>query len=95
VENDLGVLFVHGMAKQWQNSTLARFGGSLQRWLRGGSTRSAGWKSKRRSVSTDHRTTRRFTMNICLMSQGPLRIDVKFLESDHAPAVAQFTLLDK
>jgi hypothetical protein len=34
-------------------------------------------------------------MNICLMRQGPLRTDVKFLESDHAPVVAQFTLLDK
>jgi hypothetical protein len=31
---DLGVLFVHGIGDQQQNSTLARFGGSLQRWLR-------------------------------------------------------------
>ncbi|HWD42167.1 MAG TPA: hypothetical protein VHM23_00340 [Actinomycetota bacterium] len=30
---DLGVLFVHGIGDQQQNSTLARFGGSLQRWL--------------------------------------------------------------
>jgi hypothetical protein len=28
---DLGVLFVHGIGDQQQNSTLARFGGSLQR----------------------------------------------------------------
>jgi hypothetical protein len=33
-KNDLGVLFVHGIGEQRQNSTLARFGGSLQRWLR-------------------------------------------------------------
>src|SRR5215218_10430573 len=32
-EYDLGVLFVHGIGDQQQNSTLARFGGSLQRWL--------------------------------------------------------------
>lgn len=32
-KNDLGVLFVHGIGEQRQNSTLARFGGSLQRWL--------------------------------------------------------------
>jgi len=31
---DLGVLFVHGIGDQQQNSTLSRFGGSLQRWLR-------------------------------------------------------------
>jgi hypothetical protein len=31
---DLGVLFVHGIGDQQQSSTLARFGGSLQRWLR-------------------------------------------------------------
>jgi hypothetical protein len=31
---DLGVLFVHGIGDQQQNSTLVRFGGSLQRWLR-------------------------------------------------------------
>jgi hypothetical protein len=30
----LGILFVHGIGDQQQNSTLARFGGSLQRWLR-------------------------------------------------------------
>jgi hypothetical protein len=33
-KHDLGVLFVHGIGEQRQNSTLARFGGSLQRWLR-------------------------------------------------------------
>jgi hypothetical protein len=31
---DLGVLFVHGIGEQQQYSTLARFGGALQRWLR-------------------------------------------------------------
>jgi hypothetical protein len=31
---DLGVLFVHGIGEQQQSSTLARFGGALQRWLR-------------------------------------------------------------
>ena len=31
---DLGVLFVHGIGDQQQNSTLVRFGGSLQRWLK-------------------------------------------------------------
>jgi hypothetical protein len=30
---DLGVLFVHGIGDQPQYSTLARFGGALQRWL--------------------------------------------------------------
>jgi hypothetical protein len=30
----LGVLFVHGIGEQQQYSTLARFGGALQRWLR-------------------------------------------------------------
>ena len=33
-EFDLGVLFVHGIGEQQQYSTLARFGGALQRWLR-------------------------------------------------------------
>jgi hypothetical protein len=33
-KNDLGVLFVHGIGEQRQNSTLARCGGSLERWLR-------------------------------------------------------------
>jgi hypothetical protein len=32
-KHDLGVLFVHGIGEQRQNSTLARFGGSLERWL--------------------------------------------------------------
>jgi hypothetical protein len=31
---DLGILFVHGIGDQQQSSTLARFGGPLQRWLR-------------------------------------------------------------
>jgi hypothetical protein len=31
---DLGVLFVHGIGEQQQYSTLARFGGALQRWMR-------------------------------------------------------------
>jgi hypothetical protein len=31
---DLGVLFVHGIGEQQQYSTLARFGGALQLWLR-------------------------------------------------------------
>jgi hypothetical protein len=31
---DLGVLFVHGIGEQRQGSTLARFGGSVERWLR-------------------------------------------------------------
>jgi hypothetical protein len=31
---DLGVLFVHGIGEQRQYSTLSRFGGALQRWLR-------------------------------------------------------------
>jgi len=30
----LGVLFVHGIGEQQQYSTLSRFGGALQRWLR-------------------------------------------------------------
>jgi hypothetical protein len=30
---DLGVLFVHGIGDQQQYSTLAQFGGALQRWL--------------------------------------------------------------
>ena len=33
-EFSLGVLFVHGIGEQRQYSTLARFGGALQRWLR-------------------------------------------------------------
>ena len=33
-EFELGVLFVHGIGEQQQYSTLARFGGALQRWLR-------------------------------------------------------------
>ena len=33
-EFDLGVLFVHGIGEQQQYSTLARFGGAVQRWLR-------------------------------------------------------------
>jgi hypothetical protein len=33
-KHELGVLFVHGIGEQRQNSTLARFGGSLERWLR-------------------------------------------------------------
>jgi hypothetical protein len=45
-EFDLGVLFVHGIGEQRQYSTLSRFGGALQRWLRG-------WEDGRRPDEAD------------------------------------------
>lgn len=68
---------------------------TLQRWLGGGSTRSAGWRSKRRAVFTDHLDHAETHNEYLPDESGPFRTDVKLLECDHAPVVAQFTLLDK